>query len=100
LTPTANLAISLTGWTGFIGALADELLPEMTRLTVMANILGELLFALVRSIVAGWAYALWVKLATWLEPKIQRRWVKLAVGGLLGLAAYFMIPILMGLLGL
>jgi uncharacterized protein YacL len=94
------LAISLTGWTGFIGALADELLPEMTRLTAMANILGELLFALIRSIIAGWAYALWVKLATWLEPKIQRRWVKLAVGGLLGLAAFFIIPIVMGLLGL
>lgn len=55
----------------------------------MANILGELLFALIRSIVAGWAYALWVKLATWLEPKIQRRWVKIAVGGLLGLAAFY-----------
>ena len=80
--------------------LADELRAEMTRLTAMANILGELLFALIRSIVAGWAYALWVKLATWLEPKIQRRWVKLAVGALLGLAAFFMIPILMGLLGL
>ncbi|MET4038455.1 hypothetical protein [Bradyrhizobium sp. RT6a] len=66
----------------------------------MANILGELLFALIRSIVAGWAYALWAKLGTWLEPKIQRRWVKVAVGGLLGLAAFFMIPILMGLLGL
>jgi hypothetical protein len=66
----------------------------------MANILGELLFALIRSIVAGWAYALWVKLTTWLEPKIQRRWVTIAVGGLLGLAAFFMIPILMGLLGL
>jgi hypothetical protein len=80
--------------------LADELPAELTRLTAMANILGELLFALIRSIVAGWAYALWVKLATWLEPKIQRRWVKIAVGGLLGLAAFFMIPIVMGLLGL
>ena len=80
--------------------LADELRAEMTRLTAMANILGELLFALIRSIVAGWAYALWVKLATWLEPKIQRRWVKVAVGGLLGLAAFFMIPVVIGLLGL
>jgi len=83
-----------------IKASAHELLAAMTRLTVMANILGELLFAMIRSIVAGWAHALWVKLATWLEPKIQRRWVKVAVGGLLGLAAFFMIPILMGLLGL
>ncbi|MBR0950876.1 hypothetical protein JQ591_10580 [Bradyrhizobium canariense] len=66
----------------------------------MANILGELLFAFIRSIVAGSAYALWIKFATWLDPKIQRRWVKVAVGGLLGLAAFFMIPIVMGLLGL
>jgi hypothetical protein len=66
----------------------------------MANILGEILFAIIRSFVAGWAYALWIKLATWLDPKIQRPWVKVAAGGLLGLAAYFMIPILMGLLGL
>ncbi|WP_247390574.1 hypothetical protein [Bradyrhizobium sp. 35] len=80
--------------------MADELPAELTRLTAMANILGKLLFALIRSIVAGWAYALWVKLATWLEPKIQRRWVKIAVGGLLGLAAFFMIPIVMALLGL
>ncbi|WP_247821601.1 hypothetical protein [Bradyrhizobium sp. 187] len=80
--------------------MADELPAKLTRLTAMANILGELLFALIRSIVAGWAYALWVKLATWLEPKIQRRWVKIAVGGLLGLAAFFMIPIVMALLGL
>jgi hypothetical protein len=72
----------------------------MTRLTAMASILGELLFALIRSIVAGWAYALWVKLATWLDPKIQPRWVKVAVGVLLGLAAFFMIPTVMGLLGL
>jgi hypothetical protein len=66
----------------------------------MANILGEILFALIRSIVGGWVYSLWIKLATWLDPKIKRRWVKVAVGGLVGLAAYFLIPIMMGLLGL
>jgi hypothetical protein len=66
----------------------------------MANILGEILFAFIRSIVGGWVFSLWVKLAAWLDPKIKRRWVKLAVGGLCGLAAYFMIPIMMGLLGL
>jgi len=66
----------------------------------MANFIGEILFAVIRSIVAGWAYSLWIKLATWLDPKIQQHWVKVAVGGLLGLAAYFIIPIVMGLLGL
>ena len=66
----------------------------------MTNILGEILFALIRTTVAGWAYSLWIKLATWLDPKIKRRWVKVAVGGFLGLAAYFIIPVVMGLLGL
>ena len=72
---------------------------EMARLIAMANILGELLFALIRTIVTGWAYSLWIKLATWLDPKIKGRWAKVAVGGLLGVAAYFIIPVVMGLLG-
>jgi hypothetical protein len=66
----------------------------------MTNILGEFLFALIRTTVAGWAYSLWIKLATWLDTKIKGRWTKVAVGGLLGLAAYFIIPVVMGLLGL
>lgn len=70
------------------------------RLNAMANILGELLFSLIRTAFAGWAYSLWIKLATWLDPKIKGRWAKVAVGGLLGLAAYFIIPVVMGLLGL
>jgi hypothetical protein len=73
---------------------------EMGRLIVMTNILGEILFAVIRTIVGGWAYSLWIKLATWLDPKIKVRWAKVAVGGLLGLAAYFIIPVAMGLLGL
>ncbi|MDB5502633.1 MAG: hypothetical protein JWR89_2535 [Tardiphaga sp.] len=65
----------------------------------MATILGELLFALVRIVVADWAYSLWIKIATWLDSKIQRRWVKLALGGALGLAAYFLLPVVTGLFG-
>ena len=65
----------------------------------MATILGELLFALVRMIVADWAYSLWIKIATGLDSKIQRRWVKLALGGALGLAAYFLLPVVAGLFG-
>ena len=72
----------------------------MARPITMPNILGELLFALLRTTIAGWAYSLWIKLAKWLDPKIKGRWAKVAVGGLLGLAAYFIIPVVMGLLGL
>jgi hypothetical protein len=53
----------------------------------MANILGELLFALIRTIIAGWAYSLWIKLATWLDPKIKGRWARIAVAGVLAFAA-------------
>jgi hypothetical protein len=66
----------------------------------MANVLGELLFALIRTIIAGWAYSLWIKLATWLDPKIKGRWARIAVAGVLAFAAYFIIPVVMGLLGL
>jgi putative effector of murein hydrolase LrgA (UPF0299 family) len=83
-----------------VKASAVEPLRRLARPIAMANILGELLFSLIRATVAGWAYSLWIKLATWLDPKIKGRWAKVAVGGLLGLLAYFMIPVVMGLLGL
>ena len=81
-------------------AAAVEPQRRWPRLNAMANILGELLFSLIRTAFAGWAYSLWIKLATWLDPKIKGRWAKVAAGGLLGLAAYFIIPVVMGLLGL
>lgn len=67
---------------------------------MIANIIEELLLAIIRTAVAGWAYSLWVKLATWLGPKIKGRCAKIVTGGLLGLAAFFLIPVLFGLLGL
>ncbi len=66
----------------------------------MTRILGELLLSFIRTIIAGLLYSFWIKLATWLDPKIKGRWAKVAVGGLLGLAAFFIIPVVMGLLGL
>ena len=65
----------------------------------MANIIGELLFAFFRTLVADWAYSLFIKAATWLDTKIAGRKAKVAVGMLLGLAAYFLIPVFVGLLG-
>lgn len=66
----------------------------------MTNILGELLLAFIRTIVGGWAYSLWIRLATWLDAKINGRWAKFASAGLLGVAAYFIFPVVMGMLGL
>ena len=64
----------------------------------MANIIGELLFAVVRAFVKGWAYALFLKVGAWLDTKVHGRTTRIVVGILLGIAAYFLIPILTGLL--
>ena len=65
----------------------------------MASLIGELLFAIIRGLAADWAYALFVKLAAWLDPKIHGRAAKVVVGLLLGLAAFILIPVFSGLLG-
>jgi len=66
----------------------------------MAGFIGELLFAIVRSLVADWARTLFVKVGTWLDARIAGRTAKVVIGMGLGLAAFFLIPVLMGLLGL
>jgi hypothetical protein len=66
----------------------------------MAELIGELLFAVIRSLVRDWAYSLFLKAGAWLDTKIQGRRMKIAIGLLLGLAAYLLLPIFEGLLGL
>ena len=66
----------------------------------MAGFIGELLIAIVRGLVADWAHALFVKVGTWLDGKIAGRTAKVVIGVVLGLAAFFLIPVLIGLLGL
>ena len=66
----------------------------------MANIIGELLFAAVRAFVKGWAYALFLRVGAWLDTKVQGRTTRIVVGILLGIAAYFLIPIVTGLFSL
>jgi hypothetical protein len=65
----------------------------------MANFIGELLFVMVRTLVGRCAYSAWIKVGTWLDGKIPGRRIKFVVGCLLGLAAYILIPIFVGLLG-
>lgn len=65
----------------------------------MANIIGELLFAIVRAVIADGAYSLFVKVGTWLDTKIAGRAAKVVIGMLLGFAAYIIIPVFAGLLG-
>jgi hypothetical protein len=64
----------------------------------MAKLFGELLFGLVRILIADWLKLAAVKMCAWLDTKIHGRILRIVLGGLLGLAAYFIYPIIMGLL--
>jgi hypothetical protein len=66
----------------------------------MAKLFGELLIYLVRVIVFDLISAAVFKFFVWLDMQVPGRWPKLIVGGLLGIVAYFAIPIIMALLGL
>jgi len=65
----------------------------------MTNLLGDVLFAIVRVVIWRWASALVLRVLTWLDTKIPGRRMKIVVGGALGLAAYILVPIFAGLLG-
>jgi hypothetical protein len=66
----------------------------------MAKLFGELLLWLVRVVVADLIGQTVMKAFAWLDMKIPGRWPRLIFGGLLGIVAYFLIPILIGILGL
>jgi hypothetical protein len=73
---------------------------DPTRHNRMANFVGELLIAAARSLIAEWTHAAILKAGAWLDGKIGSRTAKLVAGMLLGLAAFILIPILTGLVGL
>ncbi|EJN15657.1 hypothetical protein PMI42_00674 [Bradyrhizobium sp. YR681] len=66
----------------------------------MAAVFAELLFDLVGSLAGHWLKRAALAVCAWLEPKIRGRAARFLVGGLLGLAAYILIPVFAGLLGL
>ncbi|MGX1322593.1 hypothetical protein AB7M17_006046 [Bradyrhizobium sp. USDA 377] len=66
----------------------------------MAAFLAELLFDLVRSLIGSWLRQAALAVCAWLDTKIHGRTARFVVGGLLGVAAYFLIPVIAGLLGL
>ena len=63
----------------------------------MVKLVGELLFGLVRILIADLLKQAAVKACAWLDTKIQGRTARLVLGGFLGLAAYFIFPIILGL---
>ncbi|MDI3560263.1 hypothetical protein [Bradyrhizobium sp. Arg816] len=65
----------------------------------MAAFLAELLFDLVGSLVGSWLRQAAAAVCAWLDTKIHGRAARFVVGGLLGLAAYFLVPVIAGLLG-
>ncbi|MDA9399241.1 hypothetical protein [Bradyrhizobium sp. CCBAU 45389] len=66
----------------------------------MAALVAELLFDLVRSLIGSWLREAAVAVCAWLDTKIHGRAARFVVGGLVGIAAYFLIPVIAGLLGL
>jgi len=66
----------------------------------MAAFFVELLFDFARSLIGDWVRRALVAVCVWLEPKIHGRTARFIVGGLLGIAAYLLIPVVLGLLGL
>ncbi|MDA9549454.1 hypothetical protein ACM43_34380 [Bradyrhizobium sp. CCBAU 45321] len=66
----------------------------------MAAFVAELLFDLVRALVGSWLRQAVVAICAWLDTKIHGRAGRFVVGGLLGIAVFFLIPVIAGLLGL
>ncbi len=66
----------------------------------MAKLLGELLFDLLRVLVGDLLKGVALRACAWLDQNIGGRRVKIIVGLLLGVAAYFLFPIILGILGL
>ncbi|OQW57253.1 MAG: hypothetical protein A4S14_20735 [Proteobacteria bacterium SG_bin9] len=63
----------------------------------MASLFGQLLIGLFKELLEDRLKAAGLTFATWLDGKISGRALKLILGGILGLAAYFLLPIILGL---
>ena len=66
----------------------------------MAKLLGELLLDLLRVLVSDLLKGVALRVGAWLDQNIQSRRVKMIVGLVLGVAAYFLFPVILGILGL
>lgn len=64
----------------------------------MAKLFGELLFGLLRILIDDLIKQAAPKVDAWLNAKIHGRTAKLVLGGFLGLAAFFLYPVLLGVL--
>lgn len=70
------------------------------RPNAMAAFVAELLFDLLRALVGGWLRDFAFAIGAWVDARIHNRRARLVIGLLLGAAAFFLIPAIVGLLGL
>jgi hypothetical protein len=66
----------------------------------MSKLFGELLFGFIRLLIVDLLKQVAAKVCAWLDTKVHGPISRIVLGGLLGIAAYFIFPIIMGLLGL
>ena len=64
----------------------------------MARLFGELLFVLIRIFIADLIRQAVLKVCAWLDTKIPGRTTRIVLGGSLGLAAYFIFPIIISII--
>ncbi|MCA1530422.1 hypothetical protein [Bradyrhizobium yuanmingense] len=66
----------------------------------MAALVAEFLLDLVRTLVGSWLRQAALAICAWLDTKVHGRAARFVVGGLLGIAAFLLIPVIAGVLGL
>ena len=63
----------------------------------MADLVGRMLFGLIRILIEGWLEQAAIKVCAWLDTRVHGRIARFVLGGFLGLAAFFILPIILGL---
>ena len=63
----------------------------------MAKLVGELLFGLIRTLIADLLKQAAVKVCAWLDTRVHGRTTRIVLGGILGIGAYFIFPIILRL---
>ncbi len=63
----------------------------------MADLIGKMLFGLIRILIEDWLRQAALKVCAWLDTWVHGRLARFVLGGFLGLAAYFILPIILGL---
>jgi len=63
----------------------------------MADLIGRMLFGLIRILIEDWLKQAAIKFCARLDTRVRGRIARFVLGGFLGLAAYFILPIILGL---